>query len=51
MPTSESTENRHSPKYIAGLALAAAAILVVGVLLRPAEPQSEAPPPVSQSEL
>ena len=50
MPTSESTENRHSPKYIAGLALAAAAILVVGVLLRPAEPQSEAPPPVSQSE-
>ena len=31
MPTSESTGNRHSPKYIAGLALAAAAILVVGI--------------------
>ena len=51
MPTSASTENRHSPKYIAGLALVAAAILVVGVLLKPRpEPQAEAPPPMSQSE-
>jgi hypothetical protein len=53
VPTSESAEKRHSPKYIAGLALVAAAILVIGVWLKPREPQSpqsDAPPPVSQSE-
>lgn len=53
MPTSESADKGHSPKYIAGLALVAAAILVIGVWLKPREPQSpqsDAPPPVSQSE-
>ena len=51
MPTPESSGNRHSPKYIAGLALAAAAILVVGLLLKPRQPTSQAPPPPSQVEM
>ena len=50
MPTSASSSNRHSPRYIAGLAAAAAAILVVGFLLKPREPQSEIPRPPSQIE-
>jgi len=50
VPTSASKSNRHSPRYIAGLAAAAAAILVVGVLLKPREPQSEAPRALSQIE-
>ncbi len=51
MPTPESSGNRHSPKYIAGLAVAAAAILVVGLLLKPRKPTSQAPPPPSQVEM
>jgi hypothetical protein len=51
VPTSPSRNRRHSPKYIAGLALGAAAILVVGFLLKPRKPQSEAPPPLSQTEM
>jgi hypothetical protein len=51
LPTAASNDTRHSPKYIASLALAAAAILVVGYLLKPRKPQSEAPPPLSQTEM
>ncbi len=51
MPKTASDANGHSPRYIAGLALAAAAILVVGFLLKPRKPQSEAPPPLSQTEM
>jgi hypothetical protein len=51
VPTSTSSDNQHSPRYIAGLALAAAAILFLGVLLKPGEPTSELPPPPSQVEI
>jgi serine protease Do len=51
LPTAASNDKRHSPKYIAGLSLAAAAILVVGFLLKPRKPTSEAPPPLSQTEM
>jgi serine protease Do len=44
-------ETRHSPKYIAVLALAAAAILVVGSLLRPAKPSSEVASSLSPTEM
>jgi serine protease Do len=46
-----SDEKRHNPKYIAGLAVASAAILAVGFLLKPRKPASEAPPPLSQMEI
>ena len=51
MPTPVSSDTRHSPKYIAVLALAAAAILIVGFLLKPRKPQSEAPPALSPTEM
>ena len=51
MPTSTSSDKPHSPKYIAGLALGAAAILLVGFILKPRKPTSEAPPPPSQVEI
>lgn len=51
MSTPASNAKRHSPKYIASLALASAAILAVGFLLKPRKPTSEAPPPLSQSEM
>jgi serine protease Do len=50
METPPAPESRHSPRYIAGLALAAAAILVVGSLLRPRKPASEAVPSLSPTE-
>jgi S1-C subfamily serine protease len=49
--TSASGDARQNPRYIAGLALAAAAILVVGFLLKPRKPQSEAQPTLSQTEM
>jgi serine protease Do len=51
LSTPASNEKRHNPKYIAGLALASAAILIVGFLLKPRKPTSEAPPPLSQTEM
>jgi len=52
VPTkSTSNDNQHSPRYIAGLALGAVALLVAGVLLKPRKPTSEAPPPPSQVEM
>jgi S1-C subfamily serine protease len=51
LSTPTSNDKRHDPKYIAGLALASAAILAVGFLLKPRKPASEAPPPLSQSEM
>jgi S1-C subfamily serine protease len=51
LTTSASSDGRQNPKYIAGLALAAAAILLVGFLLKPRKPQSEAKPTLSQTEM
>jgi serine protease Do len=51
LTTSPSTDGRKNPRYIAGLALAAAAILLVGFLLKPRKPQSEAQPTLSQTEM
>jgi len=51
VPTPTSSDNQHSPKYIAGLALGAAAILFVGFVLRPRKTTSDAPPPPSQVEI
>jgi S1-C subfamily serine protease len=51
LSTPASSQKRHNPKYIAGLALASAAILAVGFLMKPRKPTSEAPPPLSQSEM
>jgi serine protease Do len=50
MGTPAAPESRHSPKYIALLAVAAAAILVVGSLLRPRKPASEVVPSLSPTE-
>jgi S1-C subfamily serine protease len=51
VPTSPTSDRRHSPRYIAGLAVGAAAVLFVGFLLKPRKPQSETPPPLSQIEM
>jgi serine protease Do len=50
METPPAPSSRHSPQYIAVLALAAVAILAVGSLLRPRKPPSEAVPPLSPTE-
>jgi hypothetical protein len=47
---SSTEDGRHSPKYIASLALTAAVVLVVGFLLRPRKPQAEPVPPMSPTE-
>jgi hypothetical protein len=51
VPTSTTNDREHSPKYIASLALGAAAILVVGVMLKPRKPAMETPPAPSQVEI
>jgi hypothetical protein len=52
VPTSKPQVDQHNPKYIATLALAAGAILLVGFLLKPRKPTAEpAPPPPSQVEI
>jgi serine protease Do len=50
VPTSKTPKKPHSTKYIASLAAAAAAVLVVGFVLKPDRRQAESTPPLSPIE-